>query len=246
VKALLLVGLLAVLATAAWVILLPRVIASMVRSQTGFELKVEHLRINPLTGTVSIRGLVLENPASWPVRDFLELRTFRAEVSVLSLFGDRLEAGEVVVDVARVTLVRDRSGTLNAITLKDGLGAGAPPPPGVKPPATTGGQQPAPKFMIRRLVVRLDRVTYADHSGSQPVVRDYPVAIKRELTDVDSVAKLISPLYSANVAVVTEALGGMFADSLALLKDTGSALKEAGQKAGEAVKGFLDKLKPKN
>lgn len=246
VKLLLLLLLLGVLAAAAWVILLPRLVVSTVRSQTGYELKVDHLRVNPLAGTVSIRGLVLENPPDWPVRDFLELRAFRAEVRLRSLWGDRWEAEEVVLDVARVTLVRNRSGTLNAINFKDGLAGGSPAPAEAKPAPPAGERQPARKFLIRRLAVRLDRVTYADHSGRQPVVRDYPVAIDREMTDVDSVAKLISPLYSANVAVVTEALGGMFADSVALLKDTGNVLKEAGQKAGEAVKGFLDKLKPKN
>lgn len=246
VKLLVLAVLVAVLAAAAWVILLPRVVVSAVRSQTGFELKVDHLRVNPFAGTVSIRGLVLENPSDWPVRDFLELRAFRTEVRLRSLWGDRFEAEEVVLDVARVTLVRNRLGTLNAINFKDGLAAGAPAPAEAKPAPPAGGKQPAPQFLIRRLSVRLDRITYADHSGRQPVVRDYPVAINREMTDVDSVAKLISPLYSANVAVVTEALGGMFADSVALLKETGSVLKEAGQKAGGAVKGFLDKLKPKN
>jgi uncharacterized protein involved in outer membrane biogenesis len=243
-KLLLLLALVAVLAAAAWVVLLPRLIAGTVRSQTGFELKVDYLRVNPLAGSVSIRGLVLENPPDWPVREFVELRAFRAEVTLLSLFRDRFEAEEVVLDVARVTLVRERSGRLNAVAFKDAFGAGAPVPPEARPPER--GKQPAPQFLIRRLAVRIDRITYADHSGRQPVVREYPVAINRELTDVDSVAKLISPLYSANVAVVTEALGGMFAESLALLKGTGSALKEAGQKAGEAVKGFLDKLKPKN
>ena len=94
--------------------------------------------------------------------------------------------------------------------------------------------------------MKVDRIIYADHSRARPAVRDYPVNIDRELTDVDTVAELISPLYTANVAVVTEALGGMFEDSVEMLKGTSEALKDASQKATDTVKGFLDKLKPKN
>lgn len=251
VKLLAIAALVLVLGAAAWVLALPRVISSVVRNRTGFEVKVQQLRVNPLTANVSVRGLVVENPADWPERAFVDLREFRADAKLLSLFGDRLEVEELVVDIARVTLVRNREGKLNAVKFRDGFAGAEPakapaPQPRTQPQPGSGEPASAPQFLIKRMVVRLDRITYADHSGRQPRVRDYPVAIDRELADVDSVAELISPLYGANIAVVTEALGGMFADSVALLKGTGDALKDAGQKATGTVKGFLDKLKPKN
>ncbi|HYC69787.1 MAG TPA: hypothetical protein VEB66_01185 [Opitutaceae bacterium] len=243
VKLIAIAVLLLVLAVAAWVLLLPRIVASTVRSRTGFELAVDRLWMNPFTANVSVRGAVLRNPEDWPLRDFVELREFKADVKLFSLFGDRLEAEDVVVNVAKVTLVRDRAGVLNAVKFKDGFVGAAPPAPEPKP-------APAPaeetKFFIKRLHVKVDRIIYADHSRARPAVRDYPVNIDRELTDVDTVAELISPLYTANVAVVTEALGGMFEDSVEMLKGTSEALKDASQKATDTVKGFLDKLKPKN
>lgn len=242
VKLLVVALLLGVLATAAWVILLPRIIASVVRSQTGFELSVDRLWVNPLTADVSIRGLVLRNPEDWPLRDFVELRQFKADVKLFSLFGERLEIEEAVLDLPKVTLVRNPEGALNAVRFKDGV-VGAEPSKEPKPPPEP--KTPA-RFLIKRLQVKVGTIAYADHSGRRPTVREYPVNIDKELTDVDSVAKLISPLYTANVGVVTEALGGMFADSVEMLKGTGEALKDAGQKATEAVKGFLDKLRPKN
>ncbi len=237
----LLLAVMAVLVGSAWWLLLPRLIGYTVRAKTGFELSVEKLSINPFTANVTIKGLVLRNPADWPARDFVELREFRADAKLFSLFGSRIEAGEVVVDVAHVTLVRNAQGQLNAVRFKDGF-AGEP---AAKAPAPQGKTEPGSPFLIKRLVVRLDRITYIDHAGRRPVTKEYPLAINREVRDVDTVAKLISPLYTANVAVVTEALGGMFKDSVDLLKETTGALKEAGQKAGEAVKGLLDKLKPK-
>ncbi len=240
-KLILVLAVMAVLVGVAWWLLLPRLIVSTVRAKTGFELSVEKLSINPFTANVAIKGLVLQNPADWPARAFVELREFRADAKLFSLFGSRIEAEEVVVDVAHVTLVRNAQGQLNAVRFKDGF-AGEP---AAKEPAPQDKTGPASPFLIKRLVVRLDRITYIDHSGRRPVTKEYPLAINREVRDVDTVAKLISPLYTANVAVVTEALGGMFKDSVELLKETTGALKEAGQKAGEAVKGLLDKLKPK-
>lgn len=242
VKVLVVALLLVVLAAAAWVLLLPRIVASTVRNKTGFELVVDRLSMNPLTANVSVRGLVLRNPADWPLRDFVEVREFKADVKLFSLFGDRLEIEEAVLDVPQVTLVRDRNGTLNAVKFKDGF-VGADAPKESPSPSEAKGET---KFFIKRLHVKVGKITYADHSGRRPAVREYPVNIDRELTDVDTIAELISPLYTADIGVVSEALGGMFSDSVEMLKGTGEALKDAGQKATEAVKGFLDKLKPKN
>lgn len=244
VKLLVLTGAILVLLAVAWAVLLPRVVALTVRRQTGFEVKVERMWVNPFAANVAIRGLVMRNPEGWPAREFVDLREFRADVKLWSLMGKRLEAEEVVLDVARVTLVRNADGLLNAVKFKEGwIGAEAGPAESKPPP---GEPAPAARFLIKRLIVRLDHITYADHSKARPNVREYPLNINRELTDVDSVAELISPLSTANIAVLSEALGGIFQDSVEMLKGTGGALKDAGQKATETVKGFLDKLKPKN
>lgn len=243
-KLLVLAAALLVLVAAAWVLLLPRIVTSTIRRQTGFEVKVEHLRVNPFTADMVIRGLVVRNPEGWPIREFVDLREFRAEVNLFSLIGDRVEADEVVLDIARVTLVRNPEGMLNAVKFKEGFGGDGAKP--ADPAPKPGEPGPAPKFLIKHMVVRLDHITYADHSRARPSVREYPLNINRELRDVDSVAELLNPLYTANVAVVSEALGGMFQDSVEILKGTGETLKDAGQKATETVKGFLDKLKPKN
>jgi len=234
-KALLVLGLLGGLLAILWVVLLPTVVAATVRSRTGFAVQVDQLSVNPFTANVAVRGLVLKNPEGWPVADFVELREFRADVSLLSLLGNRYEADEVVVDIARLTLVRDQRGTLNAVAFKEGL-AGAQTPDGPRQAKVKQG------FLIRHLVLKFDKLVYADHSGRQPSVREYNLSLTRDMRDVDSVTKIISPFTGSALGLVSNALGGMFKSNPDLLKELASPLQDAGRKTGEKLKGLLDSL----
>ncbi|MBP6865911.1 MAG: hypothetical protein KBC32_11680 [Candidatus Didemnitutus sp.] len=242
-KVLLVLALLAVVAAIVWVLLLPRIVATTIRSKTGFAVKIDRLSVNPFTAKVQLGGFVMQNPEGWPeATPFVELREFRADADLFPLLGGKLMADEVVVDVAQVTLVKNKDGVLNAIAFKDGLTGPA-------------SQEPAPKeksgakteFLIKRMVVKFDKLTYADHSGRKPSVKEYNLGINRELTNVDSVADLVSPFSGAAFGVVTDAVGGMVAGGKDALIGAGKLLQDGGAKAGETLKGFmqsLDKKKP--
>ncbi len=220
----------------AWVVLLPSVVVATVREKTGFAVQVESLAVNPFTANLELRGLVLRNPPGWPAADFVELRRLTAEVSLLSLFTDRWVASEVVVDVAKVTLVRNGRGELNADVFRDGLSATSAP-----------GAKRA--FFIRHLVLRFDSLVYADYSGDRPAVKEYALGLKRDLREVDSVAKIISPFAGTALGLVTKTVGGLFEGSSGRYLAPGAAdtLRDAGKKTGETLKGLmrsLDKKKP--
>lgn len=248
-KLLLLLGVVFAVVVLAWIFFLPTIVSSVVQSKTGFALKVDSLSVNPFTAKVQISGLVLQNPSNWPERAFVDLREFRADADLLPLLKGKLLADEVVVNVARVTVVKNRDGAFNAIVLKEALaGPAEPTPPG----------QPAPdvkaEFLIRRLHVKVGQLVYADHSGAKPAVKEYNLAIDRELRDVASLTDIIQPFQGVAFKVMADVLGGAFQgatqmlqNSGEVLKDAGGALKDTGKKAGDAVKGLfqsLDKKKP--
>ena len=247
VKLLLIFVALFVLVALAWGLLLPRIVTSTIRSKTGFAVQLDRLSVNPFTAKVHLRGLVLKNPEGWPEESFVSLREFRADADLFPLLGGRLIADEVVVDVERVTLVKDKDGRLNAVAFKEALaGEPATPPPAGEP------KPPAPEFLVRRMVVKFDRLVYADHSGRRPAVKEYNLAIDRELRDVDSVVDLVSPFSGAALVVVSDALGGMFKgskqilqDAAGMLQDAGGVLKDGGKKAGETLKGLFQQLEKK-
>jgi hypothetical protein len=239
-KLLLALGGLCILAAIAWIVLLPSIVASTIHAKTGFAVKVDKLSVNPFTANVQISGLVLNNPESWPEAGFVDLRQFKADVELLSLLSHRFVAEEVIVDVARLTLVKNKSGLMNAVAFKEGFAA--------KEETREGGPKSRgkkPEFLIRHLVLRFDRLVYADYSGRKPSVKNYDLNLTRDLTDVDSVTKIISPFTGAALGVVTNALGGLFKDSPDVLKELTGGLQEAGRKTGETLKDLIQSLEKK-
>lgn len=229
-------GVLGAVAAVLWVVLLPGIVTSIIRSRTGFSVQVDRLTVNPFSGVMVIRGLNVKNPAGWPAAEFVDLREFRADVSLLSLLGDRIIADEIVVDLPRLTLVKNQQGVLNAVAFKEALGGSGAEAKG-RPGAKTNGQ-----FLIRHLVLKFDKLVYADHSGRKPSVREYDLKVVRDLRDVDSVTKIVSPFTGAVLGVVTDTIGGMFKGRPDLLQELASPLQDAGKKTGEKLKGLLDSL----
>ncbi len=234
-KLLLLLAVLGVLGSILWVVLLPAAMVATIRARTGFTVQVEELSVNPFSANAVIRGLVMKNPEGWPVAEFVDLREFRADVDLISLLDSRFVANEIVVDVPRLTLVVNERGTLNAVAFKEGL-AGKDAPGEAKPAGATHG------FLIRHLVLRFDKLVYVDHSGRRPSVKEYNLNLTRDMRDVDSVTRIISPFTGAALGVVTRTLGGMFKSRPDILQELANPLQEVGKKTGEKLKGLLDSL----
>jgi len=232
-----LLGVLVGIGSILWVNLLPGYVASTIREKTGFVVRVAEFSANPFTGRVTIRGLVLVNPAEWDGENFVELREFRAQSSCWDLFSDRYLADEVVLDVARINLVKNKQGVLNALAFKDGL-TGKAGGPGSKPAAPKG-------FLIKKLVLRFDKLTMNDHSDLLPGTRTYHLNVDTELHDVDSVAKLLSPFSGKALGLLTDTMGNLLTGSTDLLKGTAGLILEGGKKTGETLKGLLDSLDKK-
>src|SRR5450432_866771 len=78
------------LAALAWMLFLPAFVTRQIRTRTGFDATVASLSCNPFTGRLTIRGLVLTNPPGFSTSDFVQLREFRLEGDLLSLFSERI------------------------------------------------------------------------------------------------------------------------------------------------------------
>lgn len=239
-KLLLFLAVLFVLGAIAWVVLLPSIVVSTIRSKTGFGARVESLSVNPFTAKVDVRGFVLENPPGWPERSFADVREFRADAELIPLLRGKLVADEITVDIAQLTVVKNRDGVLNAKAFGDGLNSPAEPAPAPGPKA------PAQKteFLIRRFNLKFGKLTYIDLSGRRPVTRDYALNLSREMRDVDSVTGLMSPFSGAAFGLMKDVAADVSGDATRLLKDAGSLLKDSGKNAGDSLKGLLEKAKP--
>lgn len=240
-KALLVCALLFVVACVAWVVLLPGIVAATIHSRTGFTVKIDKLSVNPFLSVASVSGLVVQNPDGWPEPKFIDIRQFKADIRLWSWLGGKFVANDVVADVAQVTLVKNQKGELNSTVFSNGFSS-------QKPAAPAGGNPPAsnPKsqgFMIHHLVLKFDKLRYADYSrAGRPYLKDYDINLDREMTDVDSMAKLISPLTGSALGLMASAFGGMSPKDADALTQAVDLLQGAGRKTGQSLKNLLQSL----
>ena len=242
-------------AALAWMLFLPVGVAEQIRARTGFAASVASLSCNVFTGKLAVRGLVLNNPASFPVNNFVELREFSGEADVWSLFSERPVLDDLAVDVRRVTLVRRADGRSNAEVFQEnlfGLTGATSPARGVAQ-TSVAPSPPARKFLIRRLALRFDQLVVADHSGKTPVVEEFNLGLDQHYENVTDAKQLLVPevlrrLAAANLA---PALGGLvsgdFGRALGVAVQGATArgtemLKDAGQTATELFKGLRERL----
>jgi hypothetical protein len=127
---------------------------------------------------------------------------------------------------------------LNAKAFSDAINAG-----GATSESKPKGKQKA--FLIKHLVLKFDTLVYADHSVAMPTKKEYALNLNRDLNDVDSVAKIVSPITTASVGILADALNGVLNGRTDLLKDVTGAIQGAGKKTGEKLKGLLDSLDKK-
>lgn len=242
-------------AALAWMLFLPVVFAEQIRARTGFGVSVASLSCNAFSGKLAVRGLVLGNPASFPVRDFVELGEFSAAADVWSLFSGRLVVDELALDVRRVTLVRRGDGRSNLDVFLDPFfgrpGAASAPAAGAQRPASVAA--PARRYLVRRLALRFDRLVLADHTGATPVVATFPLGIDQAYANVTEAQELLVPPVRRRLAAAKlgPALGGWvpgdFGRALGEALDGEVArgpesLPAAGRPATELFKGPREKL----
>lgn len=221
----------------AWMALLPVAFTRGVRERTGFDAEVASLSANPFTGRVTLRGLVITNPTIFPTADFLQLRSFEADVAMWSLFNKKVEIDTLTLDVRQFTLVKRAKDLTNFDAFRAALLAGEPK------------RAANPPVVIRRLHVRFDTLVLVDHTAAKPRVSTYQLGLDQQFSDISSVGQLFAPavLRGLGERNATSGLADFLpTDLVGLLGDaakTGSGLlKSAERKADATFRGFLDKL----
>ncbi len=235
----------------AWMLFLPRLLTSQLRTRTGFDVKVQSLAVNPFAGKVAVRGLLISNPPTFPVHDFIEVREFSANFEMFSLFSERLVFTSLVVDVPTVTLVMRDGGESNATAFQHNLNPVEQGPP--RPAAPDRPPAPPRKFLIRQLTLRAGRLVIIEHADRKPVSHEFHLGLDQSYKDVTNVRQLLSPAALQSLAPVGAALSGLgvipgelgaaIADSVKGASKSGAGfLKNFGRQAGEKVKGYFDAL----
>ena len=175
----------------------PRLLDTSLSGQSGAHLTVEDNQTNLFVGRVDYAGLVITNPSRWQEREFLRVKRLVLDVDPLTFVeGGGQVVNEAVLDIDRVTIVgkADFLSDNNAKDIGNGLKG-----PATSPTPTTEPAKPAQPFLIKRLRVRVGRITVisGDGSAARRVVVDQDFAYDfeaRDVTDQNFNAKVSGPM----------------------------------------------------
>lgn len=149
-----------------------------ITAKTGFPTRVEELKSNPLTGSLSARDFEIRNPDHFEHGDFLEIAGLQVKVVPSSLFRDRIVVERVEVEIPRLTGVRNAEGTINFGEFRSAV-------EGLMDEHKEGGDGKA--VVIESFSLKIDKVFLIDYSGSIPeTTQEYDVDIDIRLSDVVS------------------------------------------------------------
>ncbi len=242
-----------------WMLLLPSIVTGLIKKRTGFDATVQRLYVNPFTASVYISQLKINNPDTFPQTDFVSVNEFKTAVELGSVFSDRVVVKDAVFDVAFIAVVKNAQGQTNINVFTTGVQPANPeqttPDQKDQSTAAPAEKKPPKQFLIRHLVVKLDKIIIADYSGAEPEVHEINVNINRTFTDVTDLKQISVPL----LADLSMAGAGKFANNLLNLmipapileqlgvvtKDTGGILQGTGEKTKDLFKGWLDSLEEK-
>lgn len=179
------------------------------------------VELSLLAGRVTLRDLVIEQPAGFTGEPLLRLPLVRAQVNLSSLTGPVIEVEEITVEGLTTHLIQRKEGTnalLNAVAML------LPQPPSADEPAPAGGKPP-PRVHIRALRVGKLALRYDD---STLAAETLTFALTNLNLRVDGLT--LDPAGTGPVGGKDHALAGL--DLEILQKDRPSCLVNASARIG--------------
>jgi hypothetical protein len=220
--------------------------------RTGFDFELGALRVNPLTGRLSVRGAEILNPSDFPIGRAVVIPSASVHIEPLTLFSTHVVIDRARLDVDRITLVQKADGETNLERLGASVGGRAAGTAGDGPGGrVTGPGEPAEAAAPRRVTVRdleiaigsVEAVRFDPESG-EPVREIYEVNETyrfENLRSMEPVWRKIGAMIGIRAA--SEVLKSIAED---LELEPGTALQieetveEAAEHIGEALKQLFD------
>lgn len=181
----------------------------------GTYVSLKGCSVGMLTQRLTLRHLRIEQPKGFEGEPLLEAPTASVRINLWELWHGRWHLREVVLDVDRIVLLKNREGRLNVDALKV-INESSASTANAKSPAVGAGPVRLPGFRIDRLRLRIGRVIVRD--AQQGDLKVYEAVIREKIfTNLSSPQQLV-------VVVLAHAMGP-------------TALKGAGLSAAAALYG---------
>ncbi|MFA7257837.1 MAG: hypothetical protein WC047_09725 [Kiritimatiellales bacterium] len=215
----------------------------------GVPVHLDSVIVNPLTGVVRIKGLVIGNPEGFNTPSAMELNDFKLNIKMSSLFSKAIVIQEILIDAPQITYEKSlKSSNLSA------LQANLAPKKSVSPKVEAA---PEKKKAAAKKVIIDDfqfngakvNVTITALGGKKltlPLPNIQLKDIGRKSSGANP-AEVISEVFNSISKAVFQVVASSGDMAGKALKDAGGvagdALKDAGGVATDAAKGAADSIK---
>ncbi|HLD49557.1 MAG TPA: hypothetical protein VJC08_00010 [bacterium] len=133
----------------------------------GAPVDIETAHLDFFSQRVTFEGIVIKNPAAFQRGILAEIPKITVDFDGSELQRARLHFREAAVEIEDLRIIRTAGGKMNLLGLK------------VFRPAKTG----KPSFQMDKVVISLNRVTYTDLSGPNPLQQSFRLGIQKAVLE---------------------------------------------------------------
>jgi len=145
----------------------PKLLDSSLATKSGAHLAVETNDTNLFAGRLAYSGLTITNPTRWSEKEFLKVRRLVIDLDPLTFFeGGSQIINDAELDIEHLTIV-GKADFLKDNNAKDIFNGIKPEPVAIAPKPAPGPPAPKQPFLIKRLRVRVDRITVISGDGTE-------------------------------------------------------------------------------
>lgn len=177
----------------------------------GTPVDIEAAHLDFFTQRVSFEGILIKNPAGFQHGILAEIPRITLDFNGSELQHGRLHLREAAVEIEDLRIIRAAGGKMNLLGLKVFQ-------TGKKPKEASAGKDGGPPpFRMDRALISLNRVTYTDVSGPNPIQQSFRLGIQK--------AALENP---PDLAAIVEAIAQEAVQAAGLQKVLDEAIRSFG------------------
>ncbi|QHI68291.1 DUF748 domain-containing protein [Tichowtungia aerotolerans] len=217
----------------------------------GVPMTVEKVRVNPLTGLVHVKALVIGNPEGFKTPSAMELGEFKLNISLASLMSDTVVINEILIDAPEITYEKSLKSS-NLAELQKNLTpeeTGEPKEEIAEEPKKEKGS--SKKVVIEDFQLNNAKVNVTITAlGGKKMTLPLPAI---QMTDIGkdsggaSPAEVVSEVFGSVRDAVTKAVAAgadIAGDAMKNVSGAaGETMKDVGGAATDAAKGATDAIK---
>ncbi|MSR77927.1 MAG: AsmA family protein [Candidatus Omnitrophica bacterium] len=161
-----------------------------VRIVTGLPLRMEKFEFGLRKGYVRMEGFELHNPESFSEKIMVSIPKIYVQIEPAALFKGKVHVIDIELHLKEFNVVKNQQGILNLDSLKAVAESKKETASSHESKSTAPGK--SPEIKIDQLELRIEKVSYKDYSGNQPIVQDFYINLNEAYKNISNLNAVVS------------------------------------------------------